>query len=116
MTADALSKIVVTPGDLSGQLYEILGPIEFPGRDQITVRGRSNQDLLRQAAAGHNGRVDAIIGYTVWQDGQQERCGGTAVLFRSAGARPVSLDDCLATCDGKATTEYSACREACRRR
>lgn len=76
-----LERIVVTPGDLSGQPYRILGPIEFPGRDAITLRGRCTPDLLRQAAVQRYGTVDAIIGYTWWQDGQQARCAGTAVVF-----------------------------------
>lgn len=79
----AQNSVIVTPGDISSQKYRLLGPVEWPGHGNITMFGSPCEpNRLRAAAIEQYGSsVDAVIGYTQWKDGNQMRCGGTAVAF-----------------------------------
>jgi len=73
------SRIMVAPGDMFGGRYRVLGQVEWPEKGVITTLP-CDPDRIRQEAASRFGNdVDAVIGFHSWQDGDQQRCGGTAV-------------------------------------
>jgi hypothetical protein len=82
----AVENIIITPGDIN-RPYNILGTIQWPGVGYRTVFGTPcNPDKLREEALKRWGTaVNALIGYTSWNDGGQIQCSGTAVQF-STGA------------------------------
>lgn len=80
----AAQEIIVTPGDLSTP-YTVLGPVEWPepGKMQL-FRYRCDRKRLLERARKQYPSLNAIIGFNRWQDGAQERCGGTAVRITAA--------------------------------
>lgn len=74
----AQDTVIVTPGDISGRQYRILGPVEWPGQGNIALFGSGCDPnrLRREAVEKFGSQVGAVIGYTQWKDGQQMRCGG----------------------------------------
>jgi hypothetical protein len=85
-------RVIVTPADLSGQKYRLLGPVEWPGQGNIALFGSPCEPhrLRAEAIEKYGSRVDAVIGYTQWRDGQQMRCAGTAVEFENPGSSSVA--------------------------
>lgn len=81
--------IIVTPADLSGQKYEVLGPVEATTGQRFSLVpgdnfGRSVSECgpnqIRAATwEKYGGRAGAVIGFTQWRVGSEPRCGGTAV-------------------------------------
>ena len=84
----SFNSIIVTPGDLSGQRYAVLGAVEWPGSGMMTLLGTpcTPDTLKREAIQRWGSRVHAIIGYHEWREGQV-RCGGTAIEFYSQAAQ-----------------------------
>jgi hypothetical protein len=80
-----MDSIIVTPGDLTGRQYTIVGSVDYPGRGKVVMSlvgpTTCGPDDARRAAAEQYGNVDAIIGFTQWRDGTTPHCGGTAVRF-----------------------------------
>jgi len=80
-----MDSIIVTPGDLTGRQYTIVGSVDYPGRGKVVVSlvgpTTCGPDDARRAAVEQYGNVDAIIGFTQWRDGTTPHCGGTAVRF-----------------------------------
>lgn len=82
------SSIVVTPSDLSGRRYTILGNVEWPQAGYMVYRPLLGEyapcdpwRIREEAVRLHGNRVDAVIGFQRWSDGREEKCSGTAVEF-----------------------------------
>lgn len=90
--ASAMNKIVVTPGDIAGGRYDILGQVEWPPKGQEPHEGAPcDPSRIRMAAFDQFGEsVSAVIGFHTWDVNGLTRCGGAAVHFTQTPDKPAA--------------------------
>lgn len=80
---EAERQIQVMRTEIVGRNYDVLGYVEYPGPDYISLVGGCDEIRIRREAYKRFGtQAEAVIDFKQWRDGSQERCSGVAIRYR----------------------------------